>query len=52
MAAPWINWTINGVKIRPFIFAALVIFGTVPFIHWLLITPELFQNEVLKVNVY
>ena len=49
--APWIEYQINGVEIRPFVLASMVFIGVVPFGHWLYITPEVYRNEVTKVRV-
>lgn len=48
--APWIDYKINGVQIRPFVLASLVVIGVVPFGHWLYITPDVYRNEVTKVQ--
>jgi len=48
LCAPFIDWKINNVAIRPFILASLVVLGLVPFIHWLCITPELFMVHVVR----
>lgn len=49
ICAPWIETKINGVPIRHFIFVTLVVLGAVPFTHWLMITPDIYKNEVLTV---
>mmetsp|Transcript_7809 Transcript_7809/g.17035 ORF Transcript_7809/g.17035 Transcript_7809/m.17035 type:complete len:328 (+) Transcript_7809:154-1137(+) len=46
--APWVDLTIRGVPVRPFIFASLVLAGLIPFVHWLAITPAVFREEVTK----
>ena len=44
--APWIELKVYGREVRPFILASLVVYGLVPFGHWLYITPAVFRNEV------
>uniref|UniRef100_A0A7S3M8K4 Uncharacterized protein n=1 Tax=Spumella elongata TaxID=89044 RepID=A0A7S3M8K4_9STRA len=46
--APWIEYKINGVEVRPFVLASLVFIGVVPFGHWLYITPDVYREEVTK----
>lgn len=49
--APWIEYKINGVEVRPFVLASLVFIGVVPFGHWLYITPDVYREEVTKVRI-
>ena len=49
--APWIEYKINGVEVRPFVLASLVFIGVVPFGHWLYITPDVYREEVTKVRM-
>lgn len=49
IVAPWIEYEVSGVQIRPFILASLVVIGVVPFAHWMYITPDVYRNEVTKV---
>ena len=49
IAAPWIDYKINGYEVRPFLLASLVAIGVVPFGQWLYITPDVYRSEVAKV---
>jgi adiponectin receptor len=48
VSAPFIDWKINNVPVRPYVLASLVVVGFVPFAHWLCITPALFMEEVVR----
>ncbi len=48
--APWIEYKINGVEVRPFVLASIVFIGVVPFLHWFYITPDVYRDEVTKVR--
>jgi adiponectin receptor len=48
MAAPWVDYKINGFAVRPFLLASLVFIGVIPFGQWLYITPDVYRNEVTK----
>jgi hypothetical protein len=50
MAAPWVDYKINGFAVRPFLLASLVFIGVIPFGQWLYITPDVYRNEVTKVS--
>jgi adiponectin receptor len=47
LSAPWIEFEIGGRCIRPFIFMSLVVLGLVPFVHWVMITPSIFRDELV-----
>jgi adiponectin receptor len=47
LIAPWIEIKINGIMIRPFVFATLVASGIVPSIHWYLISPPIYRDQVV-----
>lgn len=51
LSAPWIEWTIYGHPVKPFIFASLVVFGLFPFAHWLWITPTIFVDDLIWVSI-
>lgn len=42
---------ISGLKIKPFIFMTLVIIGLIPFMHWVVITPTVFRDELVMVSL-
>ncbi len=52
LAAPWIEWTLFGHPVKPFIFASLVVFGLFPCIHWFLVTPTIFTDDLIWVRTY
>lgn len=48
LIAPWVELKVNNRSVRPYIFAALVVFGLFPYIHWMLVTPSEFQEKLGK----
>ena len=50
LATPWLDFEIAGRSVKPFVMASLVVFGLVPFIHWLAITPSVFVDKVIWVS--
>jgi adiponectin receptor len=52
LSAPWIEWTVFGHPVKPFVLASLVVFGLVPFVHWLLVTPTIFTDDLIWVRTF
>lgn len=50
LAAPWLDFVVCGYSVKPFVLASLVVFGLVPFIHWLAITPSVFVDKMIWVR--
>lgn len=51
MAAPWVKIRVYGHNVTPFIFAALVAFGLVPFGHWIAVTPMALIERLVMVRI-
>ena len=52
LVAPWIEIKVNGMYIRPYIFATLVAVGLVPCTHWAFITPVEYKNNLIMVRYH
>ncbi len=52
LIAPWVEMKIGRYPVRPFIFAFLVVLGILPFTHWLIVTPNLFRDQLMMVNLH
>ncbi|RYH24336.1 hypothetical protein EON65_16905 [archaeon] len=50
MAAPWITIRVYGQNLTPFIFAALVASGLIPFGHWIAVTPMALIEPLVMVS--
>jgi hypothetical protein len=50
LAAPWMDLTIRGTNLKPFVYAFLVVLGIIPFNHWLLITPNHHRDSLIIVS--
>lgn len=50
LIAPWIETKVNGVHVRPYIFAALVTLGLIPCSHWAVVTPREYKDNLQMVR--
>lgn len=46
LIAPWVEYKVNGHYIRPYIFAALVVFGLYPLYDWVRLTPPVYVHSL------
>ena len=47
LIAPWIEYKINGMYIRHYLLASLVVIGGIPCFHWYLVTPDIYRNRLI-----
>ena len=52
LIAPWVEFKIGDVAIRPYLFASLVAIGLFPTIHWCIITPDIYKEKLLMVGIF
>lgn len=50
LSVPWIDIKFRGHSIRPYILASLVVLGLMPFVHWIAITPDVYQIQLAHVS--
>jgi hypothetical protein len=50
LAAPWFDLKWKGRNLKPYVYALLVLFGLLPFNHWVLLTPPHHRDQLAMVN--
>lgn len=51
LTAPWIDYKLNGIYIRVYIMASLVVLGVYPIAHWALVTPKVYVDALVSVRL-
>jgi predicted membrane channel-forming protein YqfA (hemolysin III family) len=47
LVAPWTEATVGGVPLRTILMVFLVVVGIIPFVHWLIITPQFYVSHIV-----